>query len=499
MMSDSNNPTSDPVRYESPPLGFGDQQLLQQAQQRNNKALWGIFALLLVLTVGVVFVLPSMVQPAAPPPVVVAAAATAAAPAEAAPFAEAQRLRFRQQAQDALAPLLDLQETLDKQQVQQWAGDAYTAALTTAQQGDTAYSAQQYEQAIALYQQALTAMQTISSSTADVFAARMAEGTAALAAGDATTADAAFSVAILLDPNSSDAVQGMERARVLDQVLTLMDEGEALQADSKFDDARDRFQQAIALDPAQEPARQALAGIATAQANQNFAAVMSRGFTALQAGNAEAAKAAFEQAGSMRPGSSEVAAALQQAKDQQTLSAITVQINAATVAEANEDWATALAAWNAALVIDLNLVDAQTGQRRTQSRTNLDNFLTDTIANPLRLGDDAVYAQTEQVLRDATTLLTPGPKLQSQLQQVQAFLARAKVPVDVTIQSDGQTTVTLYGVGELGLLTTKTVSLPPGSYVAVGVRAGYRDVRQEFVVGLDGQGVQITVSCNDTI
>ena len=46
MMSDSNNPTSDPVRYESPPLGFGDQQLLQQAQQRNNKALWGIFALL---------------------------------------------------------------------------------------------------------------------------------------------------------------------------------------------------------------------------------------------------------------------------------------------------------------------------------------------------------------------------------------------------------------------------------------------------------------------
>ena len=77
MMNDSNNPPSDPVRYESPPLGFGDQQLLQQAQQRNNKALWGIFALLLVLTVGVVFVLPSMVQPAAPPPVVVAAAATA--------------------------------------------------------------------------------------------------------------------------------------------------------------------------------------------------------------------------------------------------------------------------------------------------------------------------------------------------------------------------------------------------------------------------------------
>lgn len=498
-MNDSNLPPSDPARYESPPLGFGDQQQLQQTQQRNNKVLWGIFALLLVLTIGVVFVLPSMVQPVAPPAVVVAAPKAVAPAAEEAPFAEAQRMRQRQLAQDALAPLLELQETLEKQQVQQWAGDAYAAALATAQQGDAAYSAQQYEQAVTLYQQALSAVQTISTSTADVFASRMAEGAAAIAAGDATAADAAYSIAILLDPNSSEAVQGMERARVLNQVLALMEEGEALQSDGKFDDARDRFQQAIALDPAHEPARTALAGIATAQANQNFAAVMSRGFAALQAGNAEAAKAAFEQAGNLRPGSAEVAAALQQAKDQETLSAITVQLNIANSAEANEDWATALAAWNAALAIDPNLVDAQNGQRRTQSRTNLDNFLTDTIANPLRLGDAAVYAQTEQVVRDATTLLTPGPKLQGQLRQVQDFLARAKVPVDVTIQSDGQTTVTVFGIGELGLLSSKTLSLPPGSYVAVGVRAGYRDVRQEFVVGLDGKNVQITVACSDTI
>lgn len=498
-MTDSNLPPSEPVRYESPPLGFGDQQQLQQAQQRNNKALWGIFGVLLVLTAGVVFVLPSMVQPVAPPAVVVAAPVAAAAPVEAAPFAEAQRMRYRQQAQDALAPLLELQETLEKQQVQQWAGDAYAAALATAQQGDSAYSAQQYEQAIAFYQQALTAMQTISSGTAAEFTSRMAAGAAAMASGDAAAADAAYSVAILLDPNSSEAVQGIERARVLDKVLALMDEGETLQAEGKFDEARDRFQQAASLDPAHDPAKRALAGIATAKANQDFAAVMSKGFAALQSGDAEAAKAAFEQAGKLRPGSTEVAAALQQANDQQTLSAITVQINAANAAEANEDWATALAAWNAALVIDPNLVDAQNGQRRTQSRTNLDNFLTDSIANPLRLGDAAVYAQTEQVVHDATTLLTPGPKLQRQLQQVQDFMARAKVPVDVTIQSDGQTAVTLFGIGELGLLTSKTLSLPPGNYVAVGVRAGYRDVRQEFVVGLDGQSVQITVSCNDTI
>ena len=499
-MTDSKLPSPDPVRYESPPLGFGDQQQLQQAQQRNNKILWGIFALLLVLTAGVVFVLPSMVQPVAPPAVVVAAPTTpAAATAEPAPFAEAQRLRSRQEAQDVLAPLLELQETLVKQQVEQWAGEAYTAALATAQQGDTAYSNLEYEQALTLYRQALTAMQQISASTAEVFAARMAAGAAALTAGDATAADAAYSVAILLDPNSSEAVQGMERARVLNQVLSLMEAGRELQADGKFDEARGKFSEASALDPAYEGARTALAEIATAQANQNFAAVMSRGFSALQAGDPVAARAAFEQAGNLRPGSSEVAAALQQAKDQETLTATTVQINAAQAAEATEDWATALSAWNAALAIDPNLVAAQEGQRRTQSRTNLDDFLTSTIANPYRLGDQAVYAQTEQVVADAERLLTPTPKLQQQLQQVKGFMARVKVPVPVTIQSDGQTAVTVYGIGELGQLTSHTLNLTPGSYVAVGVRPGYRDVRQEFVVGLDGQSVQITVACSDTI
>lgn len=497
------SPASAVAGESAPPLGMSEHQHLRKAQNSTNRLLSGILGLLLLLVGGVIFVLPDYIgdsEPAqAATPEVPAEAAQPAVAAEPAPFAEAQRLRLRQQAQDALAPLLDLQGTLEKQQVQQWAGDAYAAALATAQQGDAAYSTQQFEQAMSLYQQALTAMQRISTSIADVLATRMAEGTAALAAGDSAAADAAYSVAILLDPNSSEAVQGIERAHVLDQVLALMDEGESLQANGQFDDARDRFQQAASLDPAHEPARKALSGIATAQANQNFAAVMSRGFVALQAGDAEAAKTAFEQAGNLRPGSPEVAAALQQAKDQETLSAITVQINAANAAEASEDWAAALAAWNAALAIDPNLVDAQNGQKRTQSRNNLDQFLVDTIANPLRLGDDAVLAQTTQVMRDASTLLTPGPKLQRQLQQVQEFIARIKVPVNVTIQSDGLTNVTLNGVSQLGLISSQTLSLAPGTYVAVGVREGYRDVRQEIVVGLDGQSVQVTVACNEAI
>ncbi|MES2604155.1 MAG: hypothetical protein V4603_04410, partial [Pseudomonadota bacterium] len=63
--------------------------------------------------------------------------------------------------------------------------------------------------------------------------------------------------------------------------------------------------------------------------------------------------------------------------------------------------------------------------------------------------------------------------------------------------------VTLYRVGDMGMFKSQNITLLPGSYTAVGVRAGYRDVRQEFVVALDGtingQPASVTVSCTEAI
>src|SRR5690606_6183800 len=153
-----------------------------------------------------------------------------------------------------------------------------------------------------------------------------------------------------------------------------------------------------------------------------------------------------EQAGALKPGSTEVEAALQQAQDQQTFAAISVHLQAAREHESAERWQQALEAWQQALAIDPNLVSALEGQRRSQSRSNLDQFLEATIANPLRLAEDSIYQQTRQVLTDAGRIPDPGPRLNAQLQQVAAFLERARIPVEVQLQSDGVTQVTLYRI-----------------------------------------------------
>jgi len=53
--------------------------------------------------------------------------------------------------------------------------------------------------------------------------------------------------------------------------------------------------------------------------------------------------------------------------------------------------------------------------------------------------------------------------------------------------------------GDGGLFPSQSVKLTPGTYPAVGIRNGYRDVRQEFSVSIDGQAPVVTVTCKEAI
>jgi tetratricopeptide (TPR) repeat protein len=483
----------------APALGMAEQTHLRHAQKSTNNLLWGIFVLLLVLVGGVIFILPNYVAPPDPEVDTVAinaAVVAAATPAET-PFEEAQRLRQREVAQGTLAALLELQDSLEEKQVQQWAETEFNAAIELARQGDDAYATQDFTGANALYQSSLEQLQQIDAGQSGIYTVRMQEAAAAYAAGDAEAAEAAYSQALLLQPDSDDALTGMERARVLTQVLDLLDSGRDLQAGNELEAARDAYQQAFALDMSHPDASAALTNVNTAIVERNFSAAMSRGYAALQAGRADDAQEAFKQALAIKPGAAEVTAAMQQAEDQETFAAISVHVEQAQQHETDENWANAIAAWDQALTVDPNLVSAQDGRRRSDSRNNLDIYLNSIIADPLRLADQAVQAQARQVLENAAVL--SGAKLQGQVQQVRGFLERINVPASVQLQSDGMTAVTVYRVGELGMFTNHTLSLVPGAYTAVGVRPGYRDVRQEFVVAIDGQAPVVTVACNEAI
>ncbi len=92
-----------------------------------------------------------------------------------------------------------------------------------------------------------------------------------------------------------------------------------------------------------------------------------------------------------------------------------------------------------------------------------------------------------------------GPRLGGKRDELARLLKRAATPLTVQLISDNVTSVSIYKVGKLGSFATHELSLRPGTYVAVGSRPGYRDVRLEFLVGPELEPKPVIIRCEEPI
>jgi tetratricopeptide (TPR) repeat protein len=226
---------------------------------------------------------------------------------------------------------------------------------------------------------------------------------------------------------------------------------------------------------------------------------MARGYGAQAGGDLVAARAAFELALSTRPGDAQATAALTQIDADQKLSRLTSIQAAASELEQAERWAEAARRYEEALAADPNLAEAREGRERAGLRADLDQRLRREIDNADRFNDDAVLNKARELLETARAVSDPGPVLSRQVAELDGLLKVAMTPVQVTIESDNLTQVTLFKVGRLGAFVNKTLELRPGAYTAVGSRPGFRDVRRNFRVRPDEGSQPVVVRCEDPI
>ena len=468
---------------------------------------WLMLGVLSLLALAVIFVLPGIVAEYELPftpraevsePVRPSSSALANSPALS-PFEEAQRAKQRQDAQEILARLLARQEALEGLQVTAWAQEEYAEAIAFAHLGDESYRSAAFAEASVQYQAADDALARLQEAAPQVIAEAITTGQQALLDGDSGLAIAQFELALLLAPDNSTAQSGLRRANTLDEVEMLLDEARDLSESLAFDTALQRVQEAIALDNAHVDAQTMARELRAQIADNTFNRIMSEGFSALQNENPEAAIAAFERALAMRPGSAQAQEAITQTQDQIAVAKITANRIAAEEFTEQERWADAVAQYNEALSIDPNIVFAVQGKDYASKRLQLDQLLQSAIEQPERLSDTAVYEQTVQIYYTGRNIEEAGQRLLGQLDALETLLNKAQVPVDVQIFSDNSTQVTVYQVGELGQFESRVLSLKPGKYIAVGTKAGYRDVRKEFEVGFDNRSAPVTVACTEEI
>jgi hypothetical protein len=173
--------------------------------------------------------------------------------------------------------------------------------------------------------------------------------------------------------------------------------------------------------------------------------------------------------------------------------------DAARVLEEREEWAAALAEYEAALAVDSHVTFALEGKDRATGRAALSDGLDFHAGNAFRLSTEGVAREAEALVERARAVGAPGPRLRAQVAALEAALAGARTPVAVVIESDGQTEVAVSRIGRLGTLTRRTLDLRPGEYTVTGTRRGYRDVRRKLTVSPGGAVPAVVVRCEEAL
>ena len=121
----------------------------------------------------------------------------------------------------------------------------------------------------------------------------------------------------------------------------------------------------------------------------------------------------------------------------------------------------------------------------------------------ITLGSVCVWKKVKSCLRCPVRRCCQDDLTEQERQADKSALDRAlrqsTTAVDVVLQSDNLTDVTLFRIAKLGLFAQTTVQLRPGRYIAAGSRMGYRDVRFEFTITGEPLAQPIQVRCSEQI
>jgi hypothetical protein len=171
----------------------------------------------------------------------------------------------------------------------------------------------------------------------------------------------------------------------------------------------------------------------------------------------------------------------------------------AAILEQDEHWEAVASTYQEILKVDSTLSFALDGLQSARDMVELHRRLDQYIEKPDRLSVPSVMQEATRLVVDITIRSEVGPRLAAQRDELSRLLKRAATPLTVPLLSDNVTEVSIHRVGRLGNFMRKEVKLRPGTYVAVGVRPGYRDVRMEFRVAPELEMEPVIVRCEEQI
>ena len=409
----------------------------------------------------------------------------------------------KREAEDLLRRILQRQATLEADGIEIWGRErrqsSYPDALERLSLANGHFDAERFVDAAGRYRETLSLLDQLQAGRSARLQAALRAGADALERGDDLAARNRFEIALALDPANAIAERGLERAQNLRHVLDLVRQGQDFEDSAKLDQARGAYAQAVALDGDYQPAQESLQRVEAAILTRDFQAALSKALKALQNKDFDTAQRALDRAEQLRPKAGEIEGIRQEVKAARQRAALERLRETATRHEKDEQWGKALQAYEQALKIDGQANFAVRGKARAAQFSQLTEQIEFYLADPERLQSPEPLTHARSVIEAAKSFPDAGDKLRQKRERLTGFVDSYSKPRTVVFQSDGKTDVTLHRVKHFGRFGELRMKLLPGLYTAVGTLAGYRDARVQFRVPPADEETIVVVRCEEQI
>jgi len=409
-----------------------------------------------------------------------------------------QDLNIKIETDEILGDFLSKLQRLEYRGIKKWGGKSYSDAMNLYSEGDAAYIDKDYLKARAKYNNATLILDQLFDRIEIELQKNIDSGIDAFEKGNYLDAIRFYDLAHSISPDDLIIKESLDRSLNLETVLSLMKEGSNFVITENFDAAKITYEKVLQIDAKWKPATIALAKVNRAINRISFEMRMSEGFEAINIGDFESARAAFNAAEKYNPQSKEPNDGLLQVNQELRLIRIKELEIEAQHQENTEQWEIAISTYQAILGLDSDLQFAKEGLLRSSKRAALHLQLQDFIEEPDSLSESVVIMKATNLLSEVS-VIESGPRLTSQKLELSQLLKRAATPLKVKLISDNLTYVSINKVGRLGNFSDHMINLKPGLYIATGRRIGYRDVRVEFRVAPEIEEKPIIIRCEEPI
>lgn len=387
----------------------------------------------------------------------------------------------------------------EAQGVSSWAPEEYDQIMAQLEEADVVLNEGAVQDAAERYERLFNDLQTLLGTKEQRYRQALAAGQLGLTDEQPEVARDHFNRALVIEPASREAQQGVELSEKLSGTLTAYHHALELEAMGQLEEALVKLETIINAGSAYEPARAARDRIQDRLNQAVFEGEMSSLFSALEVEDFASAQRSLQTLGGLGIHQQEVEQAAVLLAEKQRRSEINRLKSQAEEYRAGEQWPQALETYGEILRLDADLLFATAGQQESARRAELDASLRDAVERSQRLQDATQRSAAAGLLSFAKQIEPQGPRLRAQIEALETQLEKFSTPVTVTLESDNQTHITIYHVGRIAPFFTRKIDLHPGTYTVVGSRAGYRDVRKKITVAPENSDNRYEIRCEEAI